>query len=559
MRLNISRKIYVLIVLGFLGLLGITCVGTQQLADGLKRQKENELRHLAELAMSIIKEEHATAQRGQITNEDAQKAAKARISTLRYDGSEYFWIADLQNRMLMHPIRPELIGQDLSDQKDATGKPLTPALTAAVRRSGSGFVEYQWPKPGAEKPQPKLSFATGYMPWNWMVVTGVYIDDLEAQTWSAARLSLTVAGLLLLATVVVSGLVARSITRPLSSMTTAMKALATGNLDVAVPGVGRRDEIGDMAEAVQVFKTNAIDRERLEAEQKASETRAAARRRIDMQRLADQFEEAVGGIIGTVSSAATELEATATTLTRTADTTQQMSARVSSAAEEASANVQAVAAATDEMTSSVGEISRQVQQSSRIAGEAVRRAERTDGRVHELSQAAARIGDVVKLITAIAEQTNLLALNATIEAARAGEAGKGFAVVAQEVKALAAQTGKATGEISSQIAEMQSATQESVVAIKEIGGTIGQIAEIATVIAAAVEEQGAATGEIARNVQNAATGTTQVASTITEVSRGAEETGAASNQVLASAGQLARDSERLRTEVAAFLATVRAA
>ena len=275
--------------------------------------------------------------------------------------------------------------------------------------------------------------------------------------------------------------------------------------------------------------------------------------------LADRFESAVGEIVSTVSSASGQLEAAANSLTRTAENTQSLSANVAAASEEASANVQSVASATEEMSSSVSEIARQVQESSDIAKEAVQQAEKTDARINQLSQAAARIGDVVDLISAVAQQTNLLALNATIEAARAGEAGKGFAVVAQEVKALAAQTAKATEEISTQIASMQSATQDSVVAIKDISGTINRISDIASAIAAAVEEQGAATQQISRNVQQAASGTTQVASSISEVNQGAAETGAASAQLLSSAQSLSGESGRLKVEVERFLATVRAA
>ncbi|NVO15059.1 MAG: methyl-accepting chemotaxis protein [Rhodoplanes sp.] len=350
------------------------------------------------------------------------------------------------------------------------------------------------------------------------------------------------------------------ISRPLRLLTDGMRQLAEGNFDVVLAGVGRKDEIGQIADAVEAFKIKAAEKAREEAAaQQEAEHRAAEQRKRDMRTLADTFEGAVGEIIETVSSASTELEAAAGTLTRTAETTQTLATRVAAASETASTNVQSVASATTEMASSVHEISRQVQESSRIANEAVKQAEKTDGRITELSQAASRIGDVVKLITAIAEQTNLLALNATIEAARAGEAGKGFAVVAQEVKALAAQTGKATGDISAQIAGMQAATQDSVSAIKEIGGTIGKIAEIAATIAAAVEEQGAATGEIARNVQQASTGTTEVANNITEVDRGAAETGSASSQVLSSAQSLSSESNRLKLEVGKFLTTIRAA
>jgi len=350
------------------------------------------------------------------------------------------------------------------------------------------------------------------------------------------------------------------VARPLVALVGSMKRLGEGDFSVELPGLGRRDEIGAMAGAVESFKLKAEEKARHDAETRAEQNRVAAeQRKAEMVKLADHFETAVGEIVDTVSSASTELEASATTLTKTAETAQQLSTTVAAASEQASANVQSVASATEELGASVGEIGRQVQESSRISGEAVDQARKTDDRMTKLAQAASRIGDVTQLITSIAEQTNLLALNATIEAARAGEAGKGFAVVAQEVKQLAAQTAKATSEISTQIAEMQAATQESVVAIKEIGGTIGRISEIATTIASAIEEQGAATKEITRNVQQAATGTTQVASNITSVSRGAAETGSASTQVLSSARSLANESNRLKLEMSKFLATVRAA
>jgi len=352
--------------------------------------------------------------------------------------------------------------------------------------------------------------------------------------------------------------VSRGVVRPITAINDVMTRLSSGNTDGEIPYASRRDEIGDMAKAVQVFKDNLIDSKRLTAEQKLEGERKEHRANA-LDALIKGFEATVRNIVETVSSTSTELAAAAGTLTKTAETTRQLSGSVATASEQASANVQSVASATEEMTSSISEISRQVQESSRIADEAVKQAEKTDARIGELSQAAGRIGDVVKLITAIAEQTNLLALNATIEAARAGEAGRGFAVVASEVKQLASQTAKATEEIGTQIAGMQAATLDSVAAIKEIGGTIGRISEITSTISAAVEQQGAATQEIARNVDEAAKGTGHVASSINAVSRGAGETGSASAQVLASAQSLSSESNHLKLEVDKFLSTVRAA
>jgi methyl-accepting chemotaxis protein len=350
----------------------------------------------------------------------------------------------------------------------------------------------------------------------------------------------------------------RDVSRGIASIVSPMKALGEGDLTAVIPHQGEKTEIGAMADTLQVFKEALIAKKAAdEAAAADADAKIARGQRVDA--ITRDFEKLIGELVGSLSSSSTELEAAANTLTSTAEVTGRTSGEAASASQDVSSNVQSVAVATEQITSSVGEISRQVQESSRIANEAVRQAQKTDTSITELSQAAARIGDVVKLITAVAEQTNLLALNATIEAARAGDAGRGFAVVASEVKALAAQTAKATDEISTQIAGMQSATQESVSTIKEIGKTITLISEISQTIAAAVEEQGAATQEISRNVQQAASLSGEVASSISDVSRGAGETGAASGQVLSAAQMLSTDSNRLKIEVEKFLTNVRAA
>jgi methyl-accepting chemotaxis protein len=351
--------------------------------------------------------------------------------------------------------------------------------------------------------------------------------------------------------------VARSIIRPVAEMTDTMGKLAGGDTEAEIPGRDALDEIGEMARAVEVFRQNAIERIRLEA--RMSDRRAGAARSSEMQRLADGFEREIGVIVRTVSTAASELESSANDLSRTAGATQELSANVASASEQASGNVWAVVVAAEQLAASVDEIAKQVQESSRIAAEAVRQAGETDARIAEQSEAVGRISEVIKLITAVAEQTNLLALNATIEAARAGTAGKGFSVVAQEVKTLALQTAKATGDIGKQIAWMQTASQGSVAAIKAIGTTIHRISEITAALTSAIEEQSAATRQIAQNSTQAKERTSHVLDSITRVDRDASETGTASARVLASARSLAGDSSALKVKVDKFLATVRSA
>ncbi|GIK96731.1 MAG: chemotaxis protein [Alphaproteobacteria bacterium] len=393
----------------------------------------------------------------------------------------------------------------------------------------------------------------------WSLVVTVPLESALADANRLRDIALVVGAASILFGALCAWLFGSSLARPVIAMAEAMRRLVQGDHAVEVPALDREDEIGQMAKSVQVFKDNAVEMERLKAEQAEAERRAADEKKRLMNELADGFETSVGGIVEKVTASANEMQSTAQTLTATAEETSRQSTAVAAASEQASTNVQTVASAAEELSSSIAEISRQVAQSAEIAGQAVADAERSNRQVQGLAEAAQRIGEVVQLITDIASQTNLLALNATIEAARAGEAGKGFAVVASEVKNLANETAKATDEITGQIAGIQQATRDAVDAIQAIGETIGRINEIATTIASAVEEQGAATQEIARNVQQAAAGTQEVSSNIAGVTQAAGDTGAAASQMLAASGELARQGDVLSGEVGKFLQAVRAA
>ena len=373
---------------------------------------------------------------------------------------------------------------------------------------------------------------------------------------SARAWILTVLGLSILICVAIGWSMVRGISRPITIMTAAMRRLAARDTSVDIPGLDRRDEIGAMANAMQVFKDNDLERRRLEDEQDA-ERAAKEKRTTEIDRRVKDFDATITGVLGDVASALTELSQTADALSAVAEQTKRQATASAAAAEQTSVNVQTVASASEEMAATLQEISTQVARSSTIAAQAVQEAETTNATVQSLAEAAQRIGEVVHLINDIASQTNLLALNATIEAARAGEAGRGFAVVAAEVKSLANQTARATEEIAAQIAGMQQVTSGAVNAIHGIGQTIRSINEVTTTIASAVEEQTVATSEIAHNVQQAAQGTADVSSNIVQVTQVSAQTGASASHVLGAANALARQSDNLRQEVERFLTGIR--
>jgi methyl-accepting chemotaxis protein len=410
------------------------------------------------------------------------------------------------------------------------------------------------------------SFMTAYYPVAnpagkviGVLYVGIPMAQFDAMLAEAIWNMAIAAGVAALLVLILSMLLVRRVTKPLRSVTESLTAIAEGNSDVEIDCHERADEIGEIARTIAVFKSNSLERRRMREEQTAAAAAAAEQRKAELRHFVDEFQTNVGGILEHVLTSSGEFERVARQLTETARTTASLSQGSASASEIASEHVRSAAAASDELSNSISEITRRVQESNGIAAEAVKQATATDQRITQLSEAGARIGDVVKLITSIAEQTNLLALNATIEAARAGDAGRGFAVVAQEVKSLAGQTAKATEEISSQIANMQTATEESVGAIKAIGQTIERINDIASSISAAVEQQRGATENIAQSVRAAASGTADVAANIRNAAQGATETGETSSRMFASAQALSGESLQLKAEVEKFLDGVRAA
>jgi methyl-accepting chemotaxis protein len=556
--LRISFKLMIMVALAMLGIVAVAAVGLSALKDNLIEDRKAKLKNVVEMAVQALDRDREAAKLAGLSDADMLARSKALLGSLRFDGDDYFYAIGPDGTIQVH-ISPKLVGQNNIDKPDADGVFYTRDEVELIRRGASDFIAFRFPRPGGKEPLPKLVYLASYQPYHWGIAGGIYLDDVDAIFWSQVEKIGALVGICLLLVLGMSVFMGRSIVGPINGMTKAMRKLAGGDIDAEIPARDRRDEVGAMAQSVQVFKENMAEAALLRREQDGLKQQSEVEKKSLMGKLADEFERAISLSLDTLGNSAAGLRTMSESMSAVANTASQRSATVATAAEQATANVQTVAAATEELSSSVTEIGRQVTQSSAIAGQAVNEADRTNVTVQGLSSAAMKIGDVVQLISDIASQTNLLALNATIEAARAGDAGRGFAVVANEVKSLASQTAKATEEISTHVAAMQGATNEAVQAIEKIGGTISSIHGISTTIAAAVEEQGAATREIARNVQQAAQGNGQVSHNITGVNQAAAEAGLAADQVLQSADELSRQSAKLRTDVDQFLQRIRAA
>ena len=558
--LPIAHRIHLTTLACVLGLLALSGVAVLGGSRQLEADRVAVMRHVVESAAGIAAAYEAEERAGRLPREDAQRRALDAMRAMRYRGEEYVWVNDMASRMVMHPFRRDMEGQDASEMRDSNGVRLFVAFVETVQRSGSGVVSYLWPRPGAgqaeQAPVEKLSFVQGFAPWGWVIGSGLYVDDLRAAQRAMALQDLGVAALAALVVGLIAWRVARGITRPLSAVTAATDRMAKGELDMAIPGAARSDELGTLARALETFRAEGQEKRRLEAAA-AAERAARDRRQAAMDRHTQEFGTAISGVMASLAQSAGAMREAAEEMKHVVERTHQGAADTARGAGESARNLSSVAAATEQMSASVGEIARQVTQAAAAAREAVERADATGGTVRGLSDAATQIGTVVRLITDVAGRTNLLALNATIEAARAGEAGKGFAVVASEVKQLAAQTARATEEIGAQIKAIQMATGEAVAAVQGVAEAIARVSDVATAIAAAVEQQGAVTREIAGSV-NAVLGQNDAAArAMQDVSEVAEGAGGASGTVLDAAAEVGRVASALHEEVDQFLAAMR--
>jgi len=517
--MTLKTKFRVMIAVSAGGLLAVAGFWILGQRSSMLSEKRQKTKNLVEVPYSIIERQYQLETDGKISRIEAQRAAMEAIRTMRYEGSNYFWINDEHPTMIMHPMKPGLDGTDLSSLKDPSGKAVFVEFVKAAQAPDGGYVYYLWPKPGKDQPVAKLSFVKRFAPWGWVIGTGVYIDDVDL-AWRHG--ALTAAGLsivCLLPLVVVSMATSRSTFLRLSHMVERFKDVAEGEGDLTkrIPITGH-DEIGELGKWFNVFMDQMQDMIK-------SVTSAAAE----------------------VASASEELNATSLRITAHSQETSAQADVVSKAAQSVSQNLQTVSTGAEEMGASIKEIAKNAAEAAQVATAAVQVAEDTTATVSKLGDSSTEIGQVIKVITSIAQQTNLLALNATIEAARAGEAGKGFAVVASEVKEPAKETAKATEDISRKIEAIQTDTKAAVDAISSISGVIHQINDISSTIATAVEEQSATTNEMSRNVSEAAQGSGEITSNIAGVAeaaqgttRGASDTQKASQQLVETSTQLRR-------------------
>ncbi len=615
---KLTTRMWGIIVLSLIALVAVSFDGALTLRDALMADRQAKTRNLVESAMSLIGHYAAEVQAGSLSEDQAKAAALKALSALRYDGREYFFVSDAQPKLLMHPFAPDLVGRDLSGYADPKGKKLFVEFARVAAASGSGFVDYLWPKPGAAEPQPKVSYVQAYRPWGWIVGSGIYVDDVDQAFRDRIVATAGIDGGIAVLLILFAWMIGRSITGPVRSILLSLRAMTADDAATRIEMVDARHEFGAIARAVLALRDHGVEkgrlqgeemarrmaeeqrhrdqealdrrladeqarleaerreqaaetareqaiaaeRERLRAERQAEEEKERAakdRRSQALERLIGDFQGAMSGVLEVLGRSAKDMATSSGSIDRSAGETETQAISVTSASEDASAKLQTVAAASEQLSAAIAEISSQVATSSSMAADAVTQGESAQNKIRDLAQTAQAIGKVVELIQGIAGQTNLLALNATIEAARAGDAGKGFAVVATEVKNLAGQTARATEEIGGQIAAVQGSVVEAVRFIEGIGTVIARLHEVSLAIASAVEEQSAATGEIARNVNQAATSVGDVLENARRMRSAAMGTKSAAGVVGVASAQLSDSTAAMQKEVVDFLEAIKTA
>ncbi|HYS89727.1 MAG TPA: methyl-accepting chemotaxis protein [Bradyrhizobium sp.] len=559
-RLKIRTKLASMVALSALTVCTIIAVSASLSERRMVEDRVAQLHTAVDMMVGMAQTLQDEVAAGKMTLAEAQNQFRLRGRKMTFGKGQGYAVAyNADTSILLNAAVPSIEGK-ITGTTDSNGVLISTAQMGAAQKSPEGGTGYYlYPRPNETVPAKKMVYARTFAPWNVVISCGLYVDDLDADIYALLlRLGAMGAGVIALMALL-SWLIARDILGALDRQKTRMQHIASGSIDQVVEETERGDEIGRMAETLEMLRQTALTARTLEAKQIATKQQGENEKREALIALADRFDASVGRLVGMMASGSTELETTAQSMTGTAERTNQQATVVSTAAAEASARVQTVATAAEELSTSISEISRQVAQSAKITDRAVENARRTDTIVRALADGAQQIEHVAELISSIAGQTNLLALNATIEAARAGEAGRGFAVVASEVKSLASQTAEATKEIGTRISQIQGATKEAVEAIQGITATIEEVSAIATTIGSAIEEQGAATAEIARNVTQTAQATQEVTANIGGVSTAAHETGGAAGLVLSAASNLSKQAEQLSGEVNVFLAGVRAA
>lgn len=553
---SIRTPLLTIVALASIGLLGLAGYATVAIkSDGLSSKIEL-TEDMAQAARSVAKGFHDRAAKGEMDEETAKTLAKNVIRALRYGNDEYMFVYDDQGTGIVHGAKADREGKNFLDAKDSDGYAYLPDLIRFAK-SGGGHVFYMFPKPGNTESQPKVSSTVYFEPWNWVIGTGVYIDDVNAAFWhNITKFAILFAVIL----VVISSAaltLAGALAKPIQELAAATNRIGKGDYDLAVPATQRRDEVGVLATAIKALQVEAKAALSLRVEQEEMKRRAEEERLKTMLDLANHFESTVMNVVTKISAGVGAADSAATVLAKAAGQVRDEATEVAGAAEQVDANIQTISAATEELTASIGEIASQVHHSSSVTHEVVQKTEETDHMVQELADAVERISGVVSLISDIAAQTNLLALNATIEAARAGDAGKGFAVVANEVKGLATQTTRATDEIIGQIDAVKTATGRSIEALRQVTSVIGTVMEISSAIAAAVEEQTAATSEISGTIHQAATGTRMVANFIVNMAELTNQVDAEAKTVAETSSDLKTQANTLNHEVGSFLRTIR--